>query len=122
MGSYANVDSRAGAVRFGRRFFQAVFLISRWILSASLPVVSSIDGYLGSVLRNADCGVIYGAEPAALADALRKLASDPKRLAELRENARRIFAERFDANVVYVQFAEYLENLGARNNMGARNK
>jgi glycosyltransferase involved in cell wall biosynthesis len=85
-------------------------------LSASLPVVSSIDGYLGSLLRDFNCGVIYPAgEPSALADALREFGRNAPKLAQLSQNASRVFAQRFDADVVYVQFAEYLENMGARN-------
>ena len=83
-------------------------------LSASLPVVTSLDGYLGLLLREEDCGVTYEAKnPESLARTLNNLLIDPARLSRLKANARRVFEARFSADVVYGEFAEHLEAIGA---------
>ncbi|MCX7890844.1 MAG: glycosyltransferase family 4 protein [Burkholderiales bacterium] len=84
-------------------------------LSASLPVIAGVEGYLGALLRDWDCGATYApGDPAALARTLRELVADPARLARMASNAGRLFAERFDADRVYGKMIAYLERLAAR--------
>lgn len=84
-------------------------------LSASLPVVSGIEGYLGKLLREADCGITYPAGDAhALACSLAGLLADRERLSRMSANARALFAARFDADAVYGGMIAFLERIARR--------
>lgn len=65
-------------------------------LAAGKPVIGSIDGETARVIREADCGMCSPAEdPAALAEVIRKMASQPDQLKRYGENARRYYRENF---------------------------
>lgn len=65
-------------------------------LAAGKPVIGSIDGETARVIREADCGMCSPAEdPAALAEVIRQMASQPERLKQYGENARRYYRENF---------------------------
>lgn len=81
-------------------------------LSASLPVVAGIDGYLGQVLRDFGCGINYPTGDArALAAKLLELESCSETVARLSQNAGEVFRKRFDAALVYGRFVDYLQTL-----------
>lgn len=78
-------------------------------LSAGLPVVSSLRGFLEEVLANNDCGVTFpNGDAGRLAELLITLHDDRPRLAQMGQNARRVFAREFDARVVYRAMIDYL--------------
>lgn len=80
-------------------------------LSSGLPVLSAIDGLVGTLVEQEGCGLCYSAEhPAArLAELIGELRNAPERLREMSDNARRVFALRFSAERVYADMASYLE-------------
>lgn len=81
-------------------------------LSAGLPIVSTLQGYLSEFLEKHDCGITCGnGDAAGLARALTVLAEDRDRLKRMSDNARKVFAERFEAEKVYSKMIGYLEDV-----------
>ena len=82
-------------------------------LSAGLPVVSCPDtGTIAELLRVERCGLSYPTSKAdALAGILRRLAEDPGERQRLAENAVRVYQQRFVAETVYAQMADYLQDV-----------
>jgi Glycosyltransferase len=94
-------------------------------LSAGLPIISTLQGYLRSFLEMHGCGITCANGNAAeLAQALATLADDRTRLERMSDNARRVFAERFNAEKVYGDMTDYLMDVAIssgkqRNTRGA---
>lgn len=81
-------------------------------LSAGLPIVSSLKGYLERFLEDHGCGLTYpNGDAEALAQALIALDDDRTRLAAMSGNARQVFMEKFDADKVYGGMISYLEEV-----------
>lgn len=78
-------------------------------LSAGLPVVSSLRGYLEEFLREHACGVTYpNGDAEALAKVIADLDENRQKLTEMSRNARQVSAEKFDADKVYKEMIAYL--------------
>lgn len=82
-------------------------------LSAGLPViVCPKRGVLFELLSQEGCGLGYSyRNPDELADVLDRLAADPQERSWMSENATRVFCEKFTAERVYDEMAEYLESI-----------
>jgi len=81
-------------------------------LSAGLPILSTIDGELGRLLRERVCGIVYPiGDSAMLADVITTLHDNSALREEMARNCKRLFHERFEAERVYGELAEYLERL-----------
>ncbi len=65
-------------------------------LAAGKAVIGSVRGEAAAILAEAGAVVVEPEDPAALADAVRALAADPARRAEMGERGRAYVAERFD--------------------------
>lgn len=66
-------------------------------LAAGLPVLVNFDGEAGWIAEREGCGVVVPPEdPTAMADAIRRLASDPAACREMGRRARTLAAGRFD--------------------------
>jgi len=91
-------------------------------LSAGLPVVSSPNrGVLADLLARERCGLSYDrGDWNALADLLLALQGHPETLRSMSAKALSLFHDRFTAEKVYGQMAEYLEMLhhGSRTTAG----
>lgn len=81
-------------------------------LSAGLPVLSSIDGDLPSLLDRYGAGLSYGAgcldecyEQAAA------ICASPAVLQRMARGAERLFTERFEAEAIYASYVDHLERL-----------
>lgn len=84
-------------------------------LSAGLPIISTLQGYLRAFLETHDCGITCANGNAAeLAQTLARLADDRARLKRMSDNAKRVFAERFDAEKVYGGMINYLVEVTAK--------
>lgn len=84
-------------------------------MSAGLPVVSSLAGSLEVLLQANDCGVTYAnGDVQGLVGALRALRADEGYHERLSKNALRLYSERFVADAVYGEMAEYLEEVAAQ--------
>lgn len=77
-------------------------------LSAGLPVLSHIDGEVGRLIREADCGWVYDSDETFLA-ALAQAEAGPAAQAARRIRARTLFARDFDAENIYRAFSEHIE-------------
>ena len=79
-------------------------------LSAGLPIVSSLKGALGDLLRNHNCGINYESENAEdLTSKLIYLLNNPEILKEMSKNAFDLYNERFVAEKVYNDMIDHLE-------------
>ncbi|MBA2689169.1 MAG: glycosyltransferase family 4 protein [Gemmatimonadaceae bacterium] len=80
-------------------------------LSGGLPVLSSIGGLIGDLLKTENCGIVYGETNTRLADAITQLQHDQARLHAMSSNARRVFSSRFSAEAVYPKMIDYLSTI-----------
>ncbi len=79
-------------------------------MAASKPVIGAIDGEAARVIREAKCGLCSDAEDAAaLAENVRRMASEPERLPEYGRNARRYYDENFRKEKFLSTLLEVLE-------------
>jgi glycosyltransferase involved in cell wall biosynthesis len=79
-------------------------------LAAALPVITSLDSEVSTLIEEAGAGVRYKAGDAASLRAAIVALSDPARR-EPMAAASRALAMRFDARVLYAQFADAIESL-----------
>lgn len=78
--------------------------------SAGLPVVSSLQGALKTLLETWRCGVTYAnRDPQALAAALVQLKAAPQQRQHMAANATGLFQARYVARRVYAEMSEHLE-------------
>lgn len=88
-------------------------------LSAGLPIVSSMRGYLERLLAENRIGVTYrNGDAQALARSLSQLSRDPVALDAMSKNARELYEREFRAETVYPNLVHYLEEI-ARQRAGA---
>jgi len=80
-------------------------------LSAGLPILSSIEGVLGNLVREYNCGMIYGYSGKRLTDCIMKLKFDKNLYRTMSQNAYRLFEEKFSADKVYPAMVKYLEEV-----------
>lgn len=81
-------------------------------MSAGLPVVSSLSGYLEAFLADHDCGVTYpNGDAAALARLLVSLDNDREKLASMSRKAQQVFNLNFTADKVYCEMIDYLSEV-----------
>jgi glycosyltransferase involved in cell wall biosynthesis len=79
-------------------------------LSAGLPIISSLKGVLGDLLRNHNCGINYESENADdLTSILINLFNHPELLKEMSKNAYTLYKVKFVAEKVYSDMINYLE-------------
>lgn len=83
-------------------------------LAGGLPILCSLErGALHRLVTQSTVGVPYDGSASKLAAAVLDSAAQPERYAELAKNARRLFAEKYEARQVYGDMAEYLASLAA---------
>jgi glycosyltransferase involved in cell wall biosynthesis len=82
-------------------------------LGGALPILSSIDGVLGKILKDNKCGFIY-----ENAEELYKYILELKNNDNLRNNMSKnaidVFNKKFSAEKVYLEMIEYLENIAKK--------
>ncbi|WP_197442815.1 glycosyltransferase [Lignipirellula cremea] len=82
-------------------------------LGGGLPVLSTLRGELELLLEQEQCGFTF--VPGQADELHRRLVEargNPSLLAEMKANALRVFADRFDASVVYPQMIAFLKETG----------
>lgn len=83
-------------------------------LAGGLPVLTSLGGYLGGFLASHGCGMSYPEGNAlALRDIFVRFCENSQPLADMSSNARRVFAQQFDADKVYGGMCDYLSEVVA---------
>ena len=81
-------------------------------VAAGLPVVNNYPGWLAGLIEKEGCGVVVPpGDPAALADALQRLAASPAESREMGAAARRLAERDFGRARLAEQFARSLEAL-----------
>ncbi len=83
-------------------------------LAAGLPVINNYPGWLAELITANRCGLAVPPEqPAALADALCKLADAPDLRTEFGGNARRLAETKFDRTIMADRLVDWLEAVQA---------
>lgn len=78
-------------------------------LSGALPILSTLDGLSGALLRGEMIGATSpSGDPAGFAQQIESMLADPANYATMKSNARRVYEDLFDANQVYAELAESL--------------
>ena len=81
-------------------------------LSAGLPVLSSLEGFTRELLSEHDCGYFYApGRTDSLIAAVESLLADPELRKRRARRARALFYDRFSAEKVYGELADYLEGV-----------
>ncbi len=84
-------------------------------LSAGLPIVSSVQGELGKLVEKTRIGFTYPVgDHNTLAAIIDKLASRMDLRKEMSQNAKEIFREKYDAEVIYDEFAAHVERVAEK--------
>lgn len=82
-------------------------------LSAGLPILSSLDGMLRSLLARHGCGITYGSAGDLVA-ALSTLRATPRHLEAMSAAATSLYREEFVAEYVYDAMAAHLETIAGQ--------
>lgn len=78
-------------------------------LTAGLAIVNSLPGEMAQLLSDFDCGTEYiCGDVESMAGAIRLYLESPEQLKRARDNAGRLFKERFDRSNTYVNWAQWL--------------
>ena len=81
-------------------------------MCAGRPVVLAIDGVIREVVEAADCGLFTPpGDQKALAETIRRMASDPTRSKEMGMNGRRYVEEHFNRSILAQELAEVMEDM-----------
>jgi glycosyltransferase involved in cell wall biosynthesis len=79
-------------------------------LAAGLPVLVNFNGEAGWIAEEEECGVVVPPnDPAAMAEAVRRLARDPAGAKRMGERAREVAVRRFDRARLVEDFERVLE-------------
>lgn len=84
-------------------------------LSTGLPVVSAFQGDLKEIIEKYGVGLSYTYNDVeSIINSIIKLYGNRDLYKEMSENARRIFDEMFDAEKIYKEYVEHIEEVVAR--------
>ncbi|BCV20672.1 hypothetical protein hamaS1_07410 [Moorella sp. Hama-1] len=79
-------------------------------LSAGLPIVTSLDGKLRTLIDECKCGYWYrNGDVDGLVSIVLRMYKNREELKALSVNSTRVYNERFNARKIYGQLADYLE-------------
>ena len=102
-------DADIGLVPFFPESGVAVPYKAGEYLAYGLPLLSTIEGELGSLVKECGCGESYQATDVdGLAEAIKKIKTDPDCLEKAKAGAKACFAENFDRERLYPDFANWL--------------
>ena len=83
-------------------------------MAGGLPILTSASGDLRTIIQEEGIGQYFDpGDSETLADLLSELLLSPSVLNEMSERVRRIYPERFDAEIIYGNYSDYLEELVA---------
>jgi len=84
-------------------------------MSAGLPILSTIGGVLGRLISEQDIGKVCDPpDPRTLSGQIASFVEDPDGAAKMGKNSLELFERRFDANIVYSQFSDFLQEIARR--------
>lgn len=80
-------------------------------MATAKPIVASLWGEAAELIESAACGIVVAPEdPAALRQAVERLAADPSLARELGERGRRYVQDHFDRALIAARFMELLKD------------
>ena len=80
--------------------------------SEGVPVVSSLSGVTGDLLKKNKCGLAYpSGKRGDLISIIEKLYREKRQLKQMSNNAKKLFKEKYTADKVYGDMVKYLENI-----------
>lgn len=80
-------------------------------ISAGMPILNNYPGWLAELVTEHDCGIpVAPDDPRAFADALERLAEDPKSREKMGQRSRELAESQFDRIALADQFVDFLEN------------
>lgn len=82
-------------------------------LSGKIPVLLSIEGEMSNLLREYDCGYVYR-DGNDLAMKIKEQYLDKEKHQMMKSNAKRLFLDKFDADKVYEDMANHLNDIVKR--------
>jgi glycosyltransferase involved in cell wall biosynthesis len=81
-------------------------------LAGGLPVLSGLNGYLEKLLEINGCGLNYDLEnPKSLCDLIKNLIENKELVTSMSINAKKLYAEKFSADLVYDEMMDYMQNI-----------
>ncbi|HDR8072375.1 TPA: glycosyltransferase family 4 protein [Bacillus cereus] len=81
-------------------------------MSAGLPILSSIDGYLKNILQDHNVGLTYeDGNPESLVDHVSKLYKENDLLEEMSRNTKELFKSHYSSEEIYKEYVTYIEEL-----------
>ncbi|EJR93391.1 hypothetical protein IKE_05882 [Bacillus cereus VD196] len=81
-------------------------------MSAGLPILSSIDGYLKTILQDYNAGVTYeDKDPESLAHHISNLYKETATLEQMSKNIRKLFNSHYSSEKIYGEYVTYIEEL-----------
>ena len=83
-------------------------------LSYHLPVFLSINGEMENLVNDYSCGMVYSSD-IDLAEKIEDLFLNSNKQKKMSENALRLYKDKFDSDIVYKQFADYLISIANEN-------
>ena len=89
-------------------------------MSFGLPILSNIEGELGKLISEYQCGIVYEDNGnGSLENTIMELVKNKGKLEEMSRNASRAYKERYDGTKVYGQMIDYLEQINDDNTQAA---
>ena len=86
-------------------------------MAAGRPTILAMEGVIRQVIEKAEGGIATPpGDPQALADAIRRLAGDPKAGQQMGHNARRYLETHFDRTALALKLAELFEGMKKKGN------
>ncbi|MBU1083888.1 MAG: glycosyltransferase [Candidatus Omnitrophica bacterium] len=92
-------------------------------LSAGLPVVSAFCGDMKDIIEKYQAGYYYSPDNmGALTDSIRLLCEDKGLYERMSENARKLYDEKFNSDILYEEYAKHIEAVAkmTKNEISAR--
>lgn len=81
-------------------------------LSAGLPIISAFQGEIREIIEKYQIGFYYPPEDVnTLVQRIKELHDQPELYKKMSENARRVFDEMFDADKIYHDYANHIEEI-----------
>lgn len=113
MPDYLSISNACIAILKPIRMYKTVYPNKVFdYMAGGRPVILAIDGVIKEVIENARAGIVVPpGKPAAIAEAIRKLASNPDLCYVLGKNGRQYVEANFDRPVLANKFLGLMENL-----------
>ena len=84
-------------------------------LSYGLPILSSLHGETGELLKKNGCGMTYSSgDPSSLSSVVQDMIANPNKPREMGQRGLTLFSKEFSEEIVYGKLGDYLQGLIAK--------